>query len=590
MASVPPRTAGASSALAPRARLAVMLLLAAVVAALFAPAADFPFVEWDDPLYVSRNPQVLAGLTAPGLAWALTTRHTGNWHPLAWLSHMLDVELFGPGPRGPHLVNIGLHAGATLLVLLLFWRLEPRRPWRGVVAATIFGLHPLRVESVAWVAERKDVLCTLFSLLAVLAYLGWRRRPGPLRYLAVTAAVGAALAAKPMAVALPLLFLVLDRWPLARFAGERAPREAWRALVEKLPWLALAAGTAAVTMTAQGESGAVAAGEGLALPIRLANAALAVTRYVELTLRPEGLSALYPHPWLPGGTLPSAAVLAVALAAVAVSTLLAVRSRRGDAVATGWLWFLVAVSPTLGLVQAGPQAMADRYTYLPHVGLLLALVWGVADLVDRVRAVAPRVGGALATVLAVACVTLAAARTVAQLPAWSSSGALFRRSLEATPRNPVLLFHLGRVRLLAGDTDEAEALLRASLALRPRFAEPHRLLGLLAESRGQLVDAARELDLAVGMVPDYVEARLDLVRVLIDLDARQRAEAELTRVLAATPDSPQALFELGRLRSRQGRAAEAEVAWREAERLAPEWDEPRRELERARVHPESTRR
>ena len=172
MASVPPRTAGASSALAPRARLAVMLLLAAVVAALFAPAADFPFVEWDDPLYVSRNPQVLAGLTAPGLAWALTTRHTGNWHPLAWLSHMLDVELFGPGPRGPHLVNIGLHAGATLLVLLLFWRLEPRRPWRGVVAATIFGLHPLRVESVAWVAERKDVLCALFWFLALYAWVG----------------------------------------------------------------------------------------------------------------------------------------------------------------------------------------------------------------------------------------------------------------------------------------------------------------------------------------------------------------------------------------------------------------------------------
>ena len=599
--NAPPRSTDAGEpalpALPTLARVAVGLALAVAVALVFAPAVGYGFVEWDDPVYVSRNPQVMGGLTREGVVWAWTTRHAANWHPLAWMSHMLDVELFGAGPRGPHLVNVALHVANALLALALYWRLDPCRPALGAIAAALFALHPLRVESVAWVAERKDVLCVLFSLLAALAYLAWRRRGGAVRYVVVTLVVAAALAAKPMAVTLPLLFLLFDLWPLGGEAGSIALRPR---LLEKLPWALLATGAALATMAAQRGGGAVAAPSELALDERLANAALAVPRYLALTLRPAGHSVLYPHPWLPGGVPPPAWTIVAAAVGVAIATALAVRAllaRRTGAtpagarpVAMGWLWFLAALLPTLGLVQVGEQALADRYSYLPHVGLLLALVWGVGGLLARVAEVAPRLARGLAALLAVVCVALAAARATAQLPAWSSSEELFRRSLATTPRNPVLLYHLARVRLLAGDASGAEPLLREAVALRPRFAEPHRLLGLVEESRGRLAEAARALDLAVGMVPDYVEARLDLARVLLDLGATARAEAELSRLLAALPDSPQAHYELGRLRSRQGRAAEAERAWQEAARLAPDWAEPRRALERARGQAGSTAR
>lgn len=569
-------------------RFAAVLLLAAAVAWLFAPAGGYGFVEWDDPVYVSANPHVLGGLSRESVLWAWTTRHAANWHPLTWMSHMLDVDLFGPGPSGPHRVNVALHVLNTLLVLAFFWRLPPDRPLAGLTAAALFGLHPLRVESVAWVAERKDVLCVFFAMLSLLAYLAWRRRGGVWRYLGVTLAVGAALAAKPMAVTLPLLFFVLDLWPL-RAEGEGTAFEWRRRLLEKLPWVALAAGAALATMAAQHGGGAVAGRGELALGSRLANAALAIPRYVALTLRPSGLAALYPHPWLPGGEPPSTSAIAASAAAVIVVSglalaLLAVRRPRAlddeaiRPVAFGWLLFVVALLPTLGLVQVGEQALADRYSYLPHVGLLWALVSVVAALLDRLRVAAPALARGAGSLLALASIALAAGRTHAQLPAWSSTETLFRRSLAAEPRNPVLQYHLGRQRMIAGDLGEAESLLRGALALRPRFAEPHRLLGLIEEGRGRRVEAARELDLAVGMVPDYLAARLDLVRVLIDLQALSRAEEELRRALGAAPDSPQAHYELGRLRALQGRAAEAEVAWREAARLAPEWDEPRRAL------------
>ena len=566
-------------------RLVVALLLAAAVAVLFAPAGGYGFVDWDDPVYVSANPHVLGGLSRESVVWAWTTRHAANWHPLTWMSHMLDVDLFGPGPSAPHRVNVALHVLNTLLVLVLFWRLSPHRPLAGLTAAPCVGLHPRRGGSVAWVAERKDVLCGLFALLALLAYLGGRRRGGRWRHLAVTLAVAAALAAKPMAVTLPLIFLLLDLWPLR----EEGTAFDWRRrLLEKLPWAVLAAGTALATIAAQHGGGAVAGRSELALGARLANAALAIPRYVALTLRPHGLAALYPHPWLPGGEPPSSDAIAIRALAVIVACglawrLLTVRRARAfdDAVrpvAFGWLLFVVALLPTLGLVQVGEQALADRYSYLPHVGLLWALVSLVAALLDRLRVASPALARGAGSLLALASIALAAGRTHAQLPAWSSTETLFRRSLAAEPRNPVLQYHLGRQRMIAGDPDEAESLLHAALASRPRFAEPHRLLGLIEEGRGRRVEAARELDLAVGMVPDYLAARLDLVRVLIDLEAWSRAEDELRRALDAAPDSPLARFELGRLRERQGRFAEAEAAWREAAKLAPDWDEPQRAL------------
>jgi len=521
---------GAAAAFAERRALALGSGRAALVLAVlvcFAPVVAADFLVLDDPGYVTANPHVLAGLSLDGLAWAATSGEHANWHPLTWLSHQLDVELFGLDPRGHHAVNLLLHAANALLAALALARLTGS-PRASLAAAALFALHPLRVESVAWVAERKDLLCALFVLLALVAYERFARRGGPLRYAALLAAGAAAMASKPMAVTLPFLLLLLDAWPLGRLRA--APG---RCLAEKLPLLALAAGTAAATLTFQSSAGAVALAAELPLAARLANAAVAPFDYLARTLWPFGLSVLYPHPALPGGEPRAAlavalgAALLAAFAAAALATL--VRGRPLAApVAVGGLWFLGALAPVLGLVQVGEQASADRYTYLPHLGLFLALVFGGARLARRWTLPERALGLALLALLAAL-----GARSSSEARLWRDSATLLEASLAATPDNPMLLWLAGREELAAGRLERAEQRLAHALTLRPLFAEARQTLARVYAAQGRGDEAVRQLEIALELHPRYLPALLDLAAARARAGAHEEAAALAERARLA---------------------------------------------------------
>lgn len=511
---------GAAAAPAGRRGITLGLGLAALVLAVlvcFAQVVAADFLVLDDPGYVTANPHVRAGLSLDGLVWAATSGEQANWHPLTWLSHQLDVELFGLDPRGHHAVNLLLHAANALLSALALARLTGS-PRASLAAAALFALHPLRVESVAWVAERKDLLCALFVLLALLAHERFARhrgRPGGFRrYAALLAASAAAMASKPMAVTLPFLLLLVDAWPLGRFRESPG-----RCLAEKLPILGMAAGTAAATLAFQSTAGAVALAAELPLAARLANAAVAPFDYLARTFWPFGLSVLYPHPALPGGEPRSP--LAVALAAAALAAFAAAalatlsRGRPLPApVAVGGLWFLGALVPVLGLVQVGEQASADRYTYLPHLGLFLALVFGGARLARRWQLPERAAGLALLALLAAL-----GARSSAEARLWRDSPTLLEASLAATPDNPMLLWLAGREELAAGRLDRAERRLAHALTLRPLFAEARQTLARVYAAQGRGDEAVRQLEIALELHPRYLPALLDLAA------ARERAGA-----------------------------------------------------------------
>ncbi len=350
----------------------VALLLVFLALAAFAKTTGHLFLLADDPEYTFRNEHVKAGLTGSGVAWAFRSVYALNWHPVTWLSHMLDVQLFGMNPAAHHLVNLLLHIANTVLLFDLLRRATGAREASAFVAA-VFAVHPLHVESVAWVAERKDLLCGLFWLLAMRAYVRYVRLPGAGRYAAVLAFFALGLLSKAMIVTLPFLLLLLDYWPLGRFAPGR-PRLA--PIVEKIPFLILAAGTGIVTYLAQDAGGAVNA---LPFGVRAANGLTAYAAYLGKFIWPHPLAIYYPHPSEIGKAVPAwKAAGAFLLLAGATGTALAARKRR-PWLLFGWLWFLVGLSPVIGIVQAGGQSMADRYMYMPIIGLLVLVAWESAD-------------------------------------------------------------------------------------------------------------------------------------------------------------------------------------------------------------------
>jgi protein O-mannosyl-transferase len=346
------------------------MALVLVNVAVFGAVRHFDFVTWDDPPYVTENPIVRAGLTWSGVVWAFTTAHGPYWHPLTWLSHMLDVQLYGLHAGGHHLTNLVLHVSNSVLLLLLLRRMTGAL-WKSAAVAALFAVHPLHVESVAWVAERKDVLSTLFWILTMWAYLTYARRPGAGRYAAVLLVFALALMAKPMVVTLPLILLLLDVWPLGRVSLS------WHRLVlEKTPMFALSAAAGVATIVVQQRVGALAAITSVTPGLRVANALVSYGNYLAKTLWPARLAALYPYPQsLPAW--PWLLTCGFGLAAISVA---AVRlAPRRPYLMMGWFWYLLTLLPVIGLVQVGPQAMVDRFTYVPLVGVFVIVVWGASD-------------------------------------------------------------------------------------------------------------------------------------------------------------------------------------------------------------------
>jgi tetratricopeptide (TPR) repeat protein len=586
--------------------------LAVVTLAVYARVTQNAFLTYDDPDYVTQNPPVARGLSWAGLLWAFTSAgHAANWHPLTWLSHMLDCQLFGLNAAAHHVVNLLLHAVNAMLLFHVARRMTGA-VWRSAFVAALFAWHPLHVESVAWIAERKDVLSALFWLLTMLAWLRYVEQPGPRRYLAALALFACGLMSKPMVVTLPCVLLLLDLWPLRRMAplppGARAPagpvreirptprppRTFRQLVVEKLPFFALTVAACVVTFYAQRQGQAVADIQAVPLSFRVPNALVAYFDYLVKTLWPADLAVFYPlPPTHPPGKIALAVVVLLGVSALALR-----ETRRRPWLLVGWLWFLGTLVPVIGLVQVGDQALADRYTYLPLIGLGFTLAWGAAEVIARVPALARPV-----QLVALAALAAWGFLTARQVALWKDDATLFRHAAAVTRNNNVAFNVLGHLLVEAGRTEEARQLFAQSLKVRPqdggvhqligdawakegRFDEAiaayrealrlnpalhegHNALGKALFQKGQASAALAHFAEAARLRPNYVDARLNHADVLLSQGQLAEAAAGYVAALKLRPDSGLALFRLGNLLLTQGRTAEAIPYFQQLLRVDP---------------------
>lgn len=539
--------------------LGVGAVLAVAVWAVFGQTRQFEFVNYDDNVYVYENPRVAAGLSPEGVAEALSYVHAVTWHPLTTVSHMADAEIHGLDPGGHHLSNVLLHAAAAI-VLFLVLRGMTGALWRSAFVALIFAVHPLRVESVAWISERKDVLSGLLFFLTLGAWARYAADARVGRYLLALGCFALALMAKPMVVTLPCVLLLLDVWPLKRLGEGDAPWRHLRArVVEKIPFFVLSAACGVITLKTQ--TGAMTSTEVLPFWDRLGNALVSYVVYVRQLFWPLDLAVVYPHPQdgLPWWTV---GLAAVALAAVTVAAV--VLRRRMPFLLVGWLWYLGMLLPVIGLVQVGIQAHADRYTYLPHVGLLLMLAWGAAEAwphrLDR-RGLAAAAG-----VAGLVLVGLARAQTAY----WRDSESLWRMTLARTTNNSVAHCQLGVVLGRTGRTSEAAEHFRRAIAIQPGYAKAHNNLGSALRAQGRLTDALASFREALEIDPHYLEAHLNLAATLAVAGELAAAADEYRLALRDQPGSAAIHNDLGSVLLRQGRSDEAVEQYREALRLEPD--------------------
>jgi tetratricopeptide (TPR) repeat protein len=507
---------------------AVSALLVAATLAAFGGVTRNEFVAFDDDVYVTENPVVAEGLSLGGVAWALTATDASNWHPLTWLSHMLDVELFGMEAAAHHGVSLALHAANGVILFLLLSSLTSA-PGRSAFVAGLFLLHPMHVESVAWVAERKDVLSTFFWLLATAAWTRWAREASRAGYAAALGLFALGLASKPMLVTFPFVLLLLDAWPLrrSRFVSGPEGLPLGRLIVEKLPFLALATLSCVVTVAAQGAGGAVRDLEAFSLGTRIATALVAWCAYPMALAWPVDLAVFYPYPrgW-PVWQVASSGALLTAVTALAIAAL---RSRPW--IGAGWLWYLGTLVPVIGLVQVGNQWIADRYTYVPAIGLFVLLAWGACDLAGSGR----RARQALA-VCGVAVLGLCATATRAQVDYWRDTPTLFEHALAVTRANYVALSTLGTVSAKKGDLDRA----------------------------------VKRYLMALAINPDYQAARYNLAMAMVLQNRFDAALAHLRLLLEQRPSDPEVHFLLGDVAQRLGDLGAAAVHWGDGLALAPD--------------------
>ncbi len=539
-------------------------LLAAMVLAVFLPVTGHDFVLLDDEEYVYGNPNISGGLTAGAVAWAFTSiGYAANWHPLTWLSHILDVQLYGLDPRGHHLTSLLLHAAAALAALAVIASMTGRI-WPSFAVAALFAVHPLRVESVAWVAERKDVLSGLLWMAGLGAYVAYARRPAWPRYFLTAAVLALGLMAKPVVVTLPLVMLMLDYWPLGRLGPGAPPGgkgflgHPWR---EKVPLLVLSLLAGLATLDSQARSGALLPEKLYRWDVRAANAVTSLASYLRMTVYPSGLCCYYPHSgeWPPWPRLAASALLLAAISAAAWAW-----RRRFPFLAAGWLWYLVTLMPMSGLVQVGEQVMADRYTYLPSLGLLIAAAWAVEGMVGghaRRRLLAAVLLGA-----ALAGLSLGARRQTAY---WRDSTSLLSRAEAAAPGNWMALWGLGNVYLKQGDFVGAERKFGELARVNPYDYRAHENMGDVYLATGRFRQAEASFRRALELKPDDVESNAGLGVALMKRWRFAEALPHLARAVEGEPRSVEALFNLALTLESLGRDEEAAARYREVVRLKP---------------------
>lgn len=601
----------------------VGLILVLLTLAAFYQVLGHDFIRfYDDDEYVVNNRQVTAGLTKDSVVWAFTKYHSANWHPLTWLSHMLDAQIWGLNPMGHHLTNLVFHVLNSLLLFLVLFRMT-NCVWRSGFVAALFAVHPTHVESVAWVSERKDVLSTFFMMLTLLAYVGYVRAGGKQKYLLVLGLYALGLMAKPMLVTLPLLLLMLDFWPLGRAVQEgkkQSGMHIWQRLViEKIPFFALALGSCIITVVAQSSVGAVAALQRFPLPVRVGNAMVAYVSYIGKMIWPANLSFFYPSR---GSELQSEAVLGAVLVLAAISIVAVRAMRRSPYLMTGWLWYLVTLVPVIGIVQVGEQSMADRYTYIPFIGLFVMLAWGVPDLLaGRTEArkpvesrrkkkqqqelpppEVPQHGVKLAILAGIAIAALTVCTWI-EVGYWKDNVTLFERALEVTTRNNMAHNNLGNVLMQQGKLEEAaehyQAALRISpgmtdarnnlgnvifemggagnavehyreaLRLDPKNAGAHYNLGMALAKEGKLHEAIQHYQEALRLQPDNAKAHNNLGNALARSNRLDEAIEQYEIAKKLQPDLSEAYNNLGNVLLNQGKPGEAAAQYREALRLEP---------------------
>jgi tetratricopeptide (TPR) repeat protein len=588
------------------AAVCVFLLLA--VGLVFGQTVHHEFIDFDDNKYVYQNQKVAGGFTVGGIAWAFTAGYAHNWHPLTWLTHMLDVQLYGLNPGGHHLTNVLLHAASALLLFGLLWRITGFL-WRSAFIAAVFAVHPLRVESVVWVSERKDVLSGLFFMLTLSAYAWYARRPFSLgRYLTVAGLFALGLMSKPMLVTLPFLLLLLDYWPLGRMASssERGRDATLRQLIiEKVPLLALTIASCAATFFAQREI--VVPVDVIPISSRIANALVSYIAYIGKLFYPVGLAIFYPHS---RGGLPIWEIVASTLVLVVISAAVVVWRRRFPYGFVGWFWYIGMMVPVIGLVQVGSQSMADRYTYLPQIGLCLSLTWGIAELTASLR-YRRRVFGVAFVLLMMVLMGLA----WRQASYWKNRDTLwnhalnvtkdnyfaydafgnvlagrgeigeavgyYREALKIKPDYAPTYNNLGRALAGLGQIDEAIAHFQKALEIQPFDAEPYYNLGLALKGRGQMDAAIFYYRKALEIRPDYAEAHNNLGIALASIGQIDEAVIHFEKAVEIKPDDGEAHNNFGILLAGCGRLDEAIAHFRKALEISPDNAEVRYNLDLA---------
>jgi tetratricopeptide (TPR) repeat protein len=599
--------------------ICIYLVLALTTTAVFYQVCTYDFVNYDDPDYVYENPNIQAGITPKTIKWAFTTGYTAIWHPLTWLSHMLDWQLFGPKAGGHHLTNLIFHIVNTLLLFIVLKQMT-HKLWPSAFVAALFALHPLHVESVAWVAERKDVLSTFFWMLTMWAYLQYVRHPRVTRYLLTLLTFALGLMAKPMLVTLPFVLLLLDYWPLARVPSERAVgktdrrderhrdtsfnRQATYHLIqEKIPFFVLSAISSVVTFLVQRSSGAVAELVGLPLKIRIFNALTSYVEYIGKMIWPVHLAVFYPHPDQNVSIL-YAVISAVLLLAVTILVFRFAKNHRY--LVTGWLWYLGTLVPVIGLVQVGQQALADRYSYITLTGLFIIIAWGLPDLLAKWRY--KKIVFTLSALLIILAMSVC---TYFQLRHWQNSLTLFQHALDVTEDNYMAHFgiagplreqgrldeaiyhcsevvrlrpnyldaqiNLAHVLYDAGRLDEAVKECRKYLQMKPDDPNVLNVLGITLGQQGKFDEAVKCFTEALRIKPDAA-AHTNISYVLALQGNLDEAAVHLAEALRLDPQLAQAHYSLGQVLARKGKIDEAITQFEEVLRLKPDWIEPMNNL------------
>lgn len=508
--------------------LLTMAAFAIVMACIliYAQTASHDFIKLDDTMYLHENPNVRTGLSLENVRWALTSAGYYYWQPLTWISHMIDVQLFGLRAGPHHIVNLIWHCLNAVLLLIALWRLTGCL-WRSAIAAALFALHPLRVESVAWVAERKDVLSGFFWMVTLIGYSWYARRPSRRRFYAVTLLFALGLMSKPSVVTLPFVLVLLDYWPLRRwrdFAGCRAM------LLEKAPMLWLAAIVSFITFAGQRKMGAVISLEALPIYFRVWNGLLSYARYLGKMIWPVDLGVMYPF-----GKISPAALTGAILLLSAITLFVWLRRKENGYLIAGWLWFLGAMVPMLGLAQSGTQALADRFTYLPMIGICIAVSWGLAAIALRYRIALPARAAVIGLILGILSFL-----SLLQTSRWKDSLTLFEHTLAVTKDNDMMLINLAALKRQSGDNDRALELYEEVLRLEPTKTLVHIEAGLLSFRKGKHEQARKHFEAVLKIEPNNPSAMRGLADCLLAQGKKEEARLQLQKLLDLWPNDIEA--------------------------------------------------